>query len=204
MQLKQDANNQKLVNNTLVTDVATYSVLSTENQSTYKQHLKNVNLSGANSIGTLADDANFLAESDISEAQVFGTNTAANISFETLKNNTLQLSYDDGTTRQTRNITAANAKFKQGGRKLDYYQIKSENAIGNWSNKTYTDNKREGLFDNFKEKITFKDQSDGTWKTKVTVKSDGIMAAAADKNSDIYKSLKDDINSNASNFEVVK
>ena len=200
MQLKQDANNQKLVNNTLVTDVATYSNLSTENQNTYKQHLSNVKLSGSNSIGTLADDANFLAESDISEAQVFGTNTATNIAFETLRNNTLQLSYNDGTTRQTRNITASNAKFKQNGRKLDYYQIKSENAIGNWSTKTYNDKKREGLFDNFKEKITFKDQSDGTWKTKVTVKSDGIMAAAADKNSNIYKSLKDDINSNASNF----
>ncbi len=201
IQLKKDANQTKLQDNTHITDIATYSNRSTTNQDIWSKSAANINLSGANTIGTLSDDANFLAQNQIDDAQNLGNNKATDIKLETLKNGTVQFSYTNANNdKLTRNITASNAAFKKNGRDLSYYQIKSENAVGNWANTTYTTKKRENLFDNYKEKIEFKDQKDGTWKTRVTVKSEGIMAAASDKNSDIYKSIKDDINSNASSF----
>lgn len=200
-QMKKESNQLKLASDIDVKGIGTFSQTSTSDQKAWSLSARNTNLSGANSIGTLSDDANYLAQNRISDAQNLSTNKATDVSFETLKNGTVEFTYKDNNGKvQTRNVTAQNAAFMKDGRDLNHYVIKSENAIGNWSNSTYTTNKRENLFDNFKEKIEFKDQKDGTWKTKVTVKGNEIMAAAEDENSDIYKALTDDINSNASSF----
>lgn len=200
-QMKKESNQLKLASDIDVKGIGTFSQTSTNDQKAWSLSARNTNLSGANSIGTLSDDANYLAPNRISDSQNLSTNKATDISFKTLKNGTVEFTYKDNNGKvQTRNVTGQNAAFMKDGRDLNHYVIKSENAIGNWSNSTYTTNKRENLFENFKEKIEFKDQKDGVWKTKVTVKGNEIMAAAKDENSDIYKALTDDINSNASSF----
>lgn len=200
-QMKQESNQLKLSSDIDVKGIGTFSQTSTNDQQAWSQSARNTNLSGGNSIGTISDDANYLAKNRLSDAQNLSTNKATDINFETLKNGTVKFTYKDNNGYdQIRNVTAQNAAFMKDGRDLNHYVIKSENAIGNWSNSTYTTKKRENLFENYKEKIQFKDQKDGVWKTKVTVKGNDIMEAAKDENSDIYKALTDDINSNASSF----
>ena len=200
-QMKQESNQLKLSSDIDVKGIGTFSQTSTNDQQAWSQSARNTNLSGGNSIGTISDDANYLAKNRLSDAQNLSTNKATDINFETLKNGTVKFTYKDNNGEdQIRNVTAQNAAFMKDGRDLNHYVIKSENAIGNWSNSTYTTKKRENLFENYKEKIQFKDQKDGVWKTKVTVKGNDIMEAAKDENSVIYKALADDINSNASSF----
>ncbi len=149
-QLKQESNQLKLASDIDIKGIGTFSQTSTSDQKAWSQSARNINLSGANSIGTLSDDVNYLAKGRVDDARNLSTNKATDINFKTLDNGTVQFSYKDSDgADQIRNITAQNAAFMKDGRDLNHYVIKSENAIGNWSNSTYTAKKRENLFENF-------------------------------------------------------